>query len=57
MEQLYSLVHREHGAISTFTTSEEAERELERVLDDEPAWADLLRVEPFELIVDETTDR
>lgn len=57
MEQLYSLVHREHGAISTFTTSEEAERELERVLDDEPAWADLLRVEPFELIVDETTER
>lgn len=57
MERLYSLVHREHGAISTFETREEAEEQLGRVLADEPTWAGDLRVEAFELLVDETTER
>ena len=34
---LYSLVHREAGPVSTFLTREEAEAELEAVLEDEPA--------------------
>ena len=51
MADLYSLVHRETGPVSTFLTGEEAEAELEAVLEDEPAWLPDLRVEPFELVV------
>ena len=35
---LFSLVHREAGPVSTFTTREEANDELEAVLRDEPTW-------------------
>ena len=55
MVQLSSLIHSENGAISTFTTSGETERAVERVLNNEPTWASVPRLEPFELIVDETT--
>ena len=48
---LYSLVRRETGPVSTFLTREEAEAELEAVLEDEPAWFPDLWVEPFVLVV------
>jgi hypothetical protein len=51
MADLYSLMHREAGPVSTFTTLGEAEAELEAVLEDEPGWVDDLWVEPFELVV------
>jgi hypothetical protein len=44
---LWSVVHREFGPICTLLTREEAERELEGMLRDEPDWADKLGVEPF----------
>lgn len=47
MPDLWSLVHRDSGPIQTFLTRDEAERELEDVLRDEPDWADKLSVEPF----------
>lgn len=56
MERLYSLVHRDDGAISTFMSREEAEQALRNVLADEPSWADQLRVESFEFLVDEPSD-
>ncbi len=37
MADLYSLVHRDTGPVSTFLTREEAEAELEAVLEDESA--------------------
>ena len=51
MADLYSLVHREAGPVSTFTTREEAEAELEAMLEDEPAWLPDVWVAPFELVV------
>lgn len=53
MADLYSLVHREAGPLSTFTTLEEAEAELAAVLEDEPGWLPELWVEPFVLVVGE----
>jgi hypothetical protein len=47
MPDLWSLVHRELGPICTLLTREEAEKELENVLRDEPDWADTLSVEPL----------
>lgn len=47
MRDLYSVVHRECGPVSTFVTLREAERELAHMLADEPAWAGELWVEPF----------
>jgi len=40
---LYSLVHRDAGPVSTFTTRGEAEAELAAVLEDEPEPAALPR--------------
>jgi hypothetical protein len=48
---LYSLVHREEGSLSTNLSEEEAQRELEAVLRDEPDWVDDLNVGRFEVIV------
>ena len=48
---LYSLVHRETGPVATYATKEEAQRELEAVLRDEPDWADDIYIEQFEFIV------
>ncbi len=56
MERLYSLVHRDDGAISTFTSREKAEQALRNVLADEPSWVDELRVESFEFLVDEPSE-
>jgi len=53
MADPYSLMHREAGPVSTFTTREEAEAELEAVLEDEPTWRPDLWVEPFGLVVAE----
>jgi len=53
---LYSLVHHEAGPVSTFLTREEAEAELEAVLEDEPDGLPDLWVEPFELVVAEHAD-
>jgi len=47
MTDLWSLVHLEFGPMQTFLTREEAARELEDVLRDEPGWADKLSIEPF----------
>ena len=44
---LYSLVHREAGPVSTFTTREEAEAELAAVLEDAPDWRPDVWVEPL----------
>ncbi len=38
MADLYSVMHREVGPLATFTSYEDAERELERVFGDEPTW-------------------
>jgi len=54
---LYSLVHREAGPVSTFPTREEAEAELAAVLEDEPEWRPDLWVEPFVLVVAERASR
>jgi hypothetical protein len=48
---LYVLRHVEHGAISTFTTLEEAEHELAWVLEDEPSWTGDVWIEPFNFTV------
>jgi hypothetical protein len=48
---LYSLVHRETGPVATYATEEQATRCLEAVLRDEPDWADLIYIEPFEFVV------
>ena len=53
---LYSLVHREAGHGSTFTTREEAEAELEAVLRDEPTWLTRVWIEPFTLVVVERAE-
>ena len=47
MAALYSLVHREFGPISTFAAHNEADRELGRVLEDEPGWVNVLSIEVF----------
>ena len=36
MADLYSLVHAEAGPLTTFTSSEESEEELRRIIEDEP---------------------
>ena len=51
MADLYSLMHREAGPVSTFTTREEAKDELEAVLRDEPTWLTRVWIEPFTLVV------
>ena len=56
MADLYSLVHREAGPVSTFTTREEAEAELAAVLEDEPRWVAYLWIEPFTLTLAEKRD-
>ncbi len=48
---LYSLIHREAGLLRTLTTYEDAERELENVLRDEPTWMSDLWIEPFDVTV------
>jgi hypothetical protein len=50
MADLYSLIHVDHGPVSTFLTREEAEQELADVLGDEPMWAGDVCVEGFELV-------
>jgi hypothetical protein len=52
MADLDALVHRDYGPVSTFTTREDAEQELDDVLRDEPTWADDLRIEPSVLVVE-----
>jgi hypothetical protein len=47
---LYILVHRDYGPISTFLTRADAEDELARVFGDEPTWVGTMSVEPFELV-------
>ena len=51
MPDFYSLVHCDAGPLETFETREEAERELARVVKDEPTWADDLWIEPFEMVL------
>lgn len=53
MADLYTLVHWDFGPVSTFTTLEDAERELAAVLRDEPEWEAELSIESFELVVRE----
>ena len=53
MADLYALVHREAGFVSTFTTRAGVERGLLHVLLDEPDWVEDLRVEPFDVVVAE----
>ncbi len=57
MADLYALVHREAGPVSTFLTLEEAEEELERVFGDEPTWPGELSVEPFDMMEAERAGR
>ena len=53
MPSLYSLVHYQHGPVSTFLTFREAARELRDVLQDEPGWINDIWIERFELVVAE----
>ncbi len=55
--RLYAVVHREAGPLLTFTSREEARRELADVLRDEPTWAEDLWVEPFEVVVADPPER
>lgn len=48
---MYSLVHADFGPIATFTARHEAEDELAAVLRDEPGWADVLTIEPFQVAI------
>ena len=57
MNELYSLVHREVGPVSTFLTKQEATEALLRVLDDEPSWRADMTVEPFTLVVADVEPR
>ena len=41
------VVHRTAGPLATFETREEAEREREDILEDDPEWADDVWIEPF----------
>lgn len=52
---MWVLTHRDAGPIQTFTTQELAERARERVLAEEPEWGDLVTVEPFEFMVEDTS--
>ena len=47
-DELWSLVHRDFGPISTFVTREAAEEDLAAVLRDEPSWSEDLGVERYE---------
>ncbi len=53
MADLYTVVHRDTGPVSTFTTREDAEEELDDMLAGEPTWADDLWIESFELVVED----
>lgn len=53
--EMWVLTHRDAGPIQTFTTQELAERARERVLAEEPEWGDLVTVEPFEFMVEDTS--
>jgi hypothetical protein len=57
VEDLWVLVHSEHGPISTFLTEAEAARELARVLWEEPTWKGDVWIEPFRLVVAEPSRR
>jgi hypothetical protein len=48
---LYSLIHVEVGPLATFLTCEDAEREREAVLRDEPTWAPDLVIRRIEFSV------
>jgi len=48
---LYSLVHEDGGLVATFTRIDEAVRELDAVLRDEPTWITRMWIEPFTLLV------
>jgi hypothetical protein len=48
---LYTLVHRFGGPVATFSTEDQARRELEAVLRDEPGWADDIWIELFQFSV------
>jgi hypothetical protein len=56
LADLYALVHRNFGPVSTFGTREDAKQELDDVLRDEPTWADDLWIEPFVLVVEGERD-
>jgi hypothetical protein len=47
----YSPCHRENGPVATYETEEEARRDLEAVLRDEPDWVDQMFIEPFDFVV------
>ena len=54
---LYSLVHREYGPISTSETRTKAEEDLAAVLADEPGWEPDLSVEVFQVRDAEANER
>jgi hypothetical protein len=54
---LYSVMHREVGPLATFTSYEDAEREVERAFGDAPTSIRDLSIEPFELVVAEPSER
>jgi len=51
--QLWSLVHRKYGPLSTFAKFEDAQQTMADVIRDEPGWANELCVEPVQLRVAE----
>jgi hypothetical protein len=54
--RLYALVEVGHRqAIDVYRREEDAERELEECLCDEPQWRGLLRVEEIELSAEQTS--
>ena len=56
METFYVLVHRKHGAISTFLTVQEAKRELNQVLLEESEWSGDFTIEPVRETVATSTE-
>ena len=49
---LWVLTHRESGPIATFLTKREANEALVGMARDESAWLPMLRIEPFDVVVD-----
>jgi hypothetical protein len=57
--QVYVLTSSQllHETLDLFLTREAAEAELEEILEDEPEWVNVLRVEPIQLDSQRTSGR
>jgi hypothetical protein len=57
MMQVYALTSSQllHETLDLFLTRDAAEAELREILEDEPGWVDVLRVEPIQLDAQRTS--